>query len=576
MFKRHHAISQLFERPVHPCTRRKPMISRAKKNMPNISGTGIADNAFQLLKEEVDDNSVRHLVVRYRLQNGGTEEARINRGLLFEPHKAKVFFANRGAALPDDCRELFRDLQQALPKTTGRVTSQAGWHQNDFVTRFGTLTGKARSPEHVFSPGDPAASKRLKAGTWSAYVAGIAPLIAASDFVMLGILLGLAAPLASRIGRGGGFSVALCGESSTGKTLTIQVAHSLLTKASEENDLAGFGDTMGSTLNLLPAAGGTCLGFADIKADTNMKDAMQKLRTVVFSGASGQSRKRSTEAPRPDPQFLITFVSAEHPLKELFEEASMTFEGGDAVRTLTIPIPKGDDGGIFAKQIFTPSSDLVTQLEQLLSTQYGTVLPRWIEQLVHIDKEKLAGVVAKQEREFLLRVGLTGSQTPHQRIAKRFALMAAVGYVAIKARLLPCSVEDVFDGMSALYWETIFFLADKPQKALWHQLFQMVEDETVLPLVRVGMPAVIPSKLGFRREEKGEETLFVRREELVELLPVKFVNSILLPALSGSGCLSRSEGELTRIVSQAGYRRGRYYVINAKLLSKLMPRVLGA
>ncbi|MER8661290.1 DUF927 domain-containing protein [Mesorhizobium sp. M1148] len=545
------------------------MNPRRKNDEKYVSAADDPGHGFKIIGEEIADNRVRHLTVRFPLQSHGFDEVRINRGLLFETQKAKVFFGNLGARLPDDCPSLFRYLQQQQPSESRRVTSQAGWHGNDFVTRFGTLCGEGHEPVYSFDSNSSGASEPSTAGTLRTFVSGIESFVASSEYVLLGMLLGLVPPLAARIGRKGGFTVALCGDGSTGKTLTIQIAHSLLAKAAEEADLVSFGDTVGATLDFLPAAGGTCLGFADIKGDTTLRDAIQKLRTMVFTGAAGKSRQRSTEAARPDPQFLVTFVSAERSLHDLFEGASLEFEKGEAVRALSIPVPA--DGGIFDNAIFASSAELARQLEAFLSKNYGTVLPRWIQQLVHVDKEKLARVVAFQERAFLDRVRFTSMPNHQGRIAKRFALLAAVGYVAIKARLLPTDMERLFDSVEALFWQTIFFIsrADQLKAPLWTQFFRLVADEVALPKVRTGASPVTTCKIGFRRQEPGGLSIFLRREPLIATLTQQFVDRDLLPQLEAAGCITRSKNEFTRVVAQEGLGRKRYYVLDWERLLRL-------
>lgn len=530
---------------------------------------------FKILREEIDDHSVRHLTVSFPLQHGGTETTRIKRGLLFEPAKARIHFADLGAELPSNSRSLFAALGTERPAESYRITEAAGWHGTEFVTRYGTYTDDPANARTLFSSDSVVHVPALRSGTSKAYSRGIRRFLIGSDFVALSMIAGLTPAAAAFIGRSDGFGICLSQQTSTGKTLSIRVAQSISSRA-EERDLVSFGDTLGATLNSLAAFGGSCICFDDIKSEVTSKAAVEKIRVLTFNGATGKPRQRLNSARLPTFQFVMPLLSTETPLSNLFAENSQNFEGGEAVRLINLRVPPAHEGGIFARTGPDTSASMVRDLEAFLVDNHGTALPLWVRQLLHVGRDRTSKAIAEYEVEFLNRLG---SLPPaHGRIAKRFALLAAVGRVAGLARIVPLSAEEVASTMERLYRNCIGVMARGQADILelWRTFFATLANTSRVVLAEGGRPVSSDPGVGFRRKEGGHTFVYLKRKPLIDHLGVAFVDQYLLPQLRSVNAIKHQKSEdLTVPVKQKGISgRPRYYRIDAAALELLKTELL--
>ena len=111
------------------------------------------------------------------------------------------------------------------------------------------------------------------------------------------------------------------------------------------------------------------------------------------------------------------------------------------MRFIDIPVPN-DSGGIFDRvpgnptQAATEGAKLIKQLEMLLASQYGTFWRVWIKHLFKM--EDLEQEVQRSVKRFVKRVA---PATPIEaRIAHKFGLVYAAGWLASKHQLLPWEV----------------------------------------------------------------------------------------------------------------------------------------
>ncbi len=377
-----------------------------------------------------------------------------------------------------------------------------------------------------------------------------------------------------RIGRTEGFSVCLVQETTAGKTLCARCAQSLTTKA-RERDLKNFGDSAGWLADALPALGGMCVGFGDIKNDVTPRAMVEKMKTLVFRVAGGQTRQRKGEDRRPNPEFTIPLLSAETPLTELFAREKMTFEGGESVRLLEIPVPHSSDGGIFAGSSRS-SAELAAEFEEFLGSHHGSIMDDWVAKIVR-DRGKrrsskltlLTKHIAARERAFISTLGTL--PPPYLRIAARFALLFATATVAEVAAALPVSITRTDAAIRRLFWRCVDNLRARDKRELegWRMFHDLLDH---LPTASTGKSLTEPSALvGFIRRDAGAEVAYLRPEALAATLGKPFVDQTLMPQLIRLGCIRKArDGGLTIPVKQAGIKgRPRLHRVN---LSKLPPR----
>lgn len=530
---------------------------------------------YRALRHLIGEDGTYTVEIEFGKLDGSTGRLTLPRATLAEPHKAKVRFIGAGAASRDDWPRVCNQLLDTSRLPTTVTTRQGGWHGDAFVTPYGNF-GPPDKPDIALDCSDVSVRPARTAGGRSAYLKGLRPFLEASDYLVFAYLLGLAAPLASRLGRTEGFAVCFSQKSSTGKTLSVRLAQSLFDKSSE-TDLVNFGNSMGRAMDSLSSLGGLCVCFGDIKADLDHKSAAQKLQTLTFNAVGGVVRQRKGEPARPQPQFLIPFFSAERPVHQLFADAKIRFEDGEAVRLLDIMVPPRDQGGIFAGAS-EPSGELAKSLDVFLSQHHGVVFPWWIKQLAYVERGKLREHVERREQRFL---GAIGKLLPlHARIAKHFALLSAVGNVAERAQVLPIRRHVVDAALGRLFEAYVLQLGrqDDEQSLRWRQLFDLFEDRVAIPEVTRGV--AIPDHTaikGFCRKENEVERIYVRRSSMEAIFAgTTLLDGLVLPQLARLGCIVRQHtDEWTIPVSQAGIpKRSRYYRLSADALRAAKEQLL--
>jgi len=533
-------------------------VERGRLNAP--------DDGFVVVRQEITNEGEHELVVSFPTQIGGRSELKISRGLLTDTKRARSKFVSHGAVASQDWPSLLERLLAESPQRVVRQTKVAGWHDDTFLSVFGAFTKNHVSPSVALSTGKLAVEPAEVLGSLAEYRAGVLPFLK-SDFVLLGLLLGITPVIASRIGRRGGFTVCLSQESSSGKTLCIQTAQSIVHKVEEADLTAKLGSTSGVLLDTLPTLGGSCLCFQDIKGDIDAH-SMKKLRALVFNIASSSVRQRLTDEALPSPQYAIAFLSAERPLSTLFAESKLQLETGDIVRLLEIEVPHGSVGGIFEGYSDAPSADWARRLETFLRQQHGTLLPRLVHRLVFADTSRLSRTMEEFEQEFL--DPLRGLPTYQQRAAKNFAVVAAAGRVAVRARLLPVNECFIIEGVTRLFWRwaNARSRTDEDLQAKWRRVFAILDDPAEVPTVERGAAPPIAS-FGFRRSDRGVDYVFVGRSRLSEIFTGPDLDGAIAQ-LEHLGCLSRqNSADRTVPVRTAGNAdRNRFYrLIAARLLA---------
>ncbi|EMD6801763.1 DUF927 domain-containing protein, partial [Escherichia coli] len=116
-------------------------------------------------------------------------------------------------------------LQREGERTQWEVTSTAGWHCGAYVMPDGEIIGVPERPV-AFCGGSAAIKGYVVRGTADEWRDNVASLMRGNHSMMLGVLVGLAAPVNSLVG-GGCFGVHLFAQSSAGKTTTVEAATSL-------------------------------------------------------------------------------------------------------------------------------------------------------------------------------------------------------------------------------------------------------------------------------------------------------------------------------------------------------------
>lgn len=362
------------------------------------------------------------------------------------------------------------------------------------------------------------------------------------------------------------FSIALTGESSTGKTLATRLAHSVSSRA-EEVDLTSFNMTLG-VAGQFGSYSGSVVAFGDIKAaQAKGRDLAHLLQTFIFGVSGGDTRRRLDGASISLPQACIPIFSMEEPLSAFLFERRVPMQGGERARVLEIPIAPRNRGGIF-ELAPDDATELAEEVEAALCVNHGVLLEAWVKSLPRLDD--LPDRVTKLRKDFDALAPTSSS------LERR--LLANLGWVYAAARLLitkkymPLAEAEIGAHFRSVAAVALLALGRDDEQL-------RAATDTVLRHLgrRNGYPLALPATSldaaeaadGFRREEDGVTYLHVRMNHVSQLVS-RELREPVYRNLERMGVLVTNGTERTWHVSQKGLARTRYLRIDFTRLQSIL------
>lgn len=500
----------------------------------------------------------------------GRQECRLPREKLTDHRKVEAEITRYGSLPISDLKARCVELLMETPPKTTRTTGVTGWYGKALVTRSGTY-GQVDSADPIqFEPTNAAARGPGKKKSRSLWKAEVREVMGASTYLTFFVTAGLAPALADYIGRTGAYAFALSQLSSVGKSLTSRAVQSV-SRAANETDLETLNKTDGKAVQSLLAFGGECVAFGDIKSSPlKGRELVLHLQTVVFGAYDGSQRQTLASIVAPNPRFSILLLTAERPIRDLFESAKVPFEDGDAVRLIDIPVPDRSAGGIFDMPSTRAPVELARDTDQAISRCYGTSLPRWAARLVALDPEQLSERVRELEQQFIASLGPLDPL--EARLAKPFALVAAVGVLAARTRTLPCSKAQVLGAARLMFNRARSRLERSPveMQHSWHVTLRNVAE--TLPRATAGTAAdPVACTQGFVRKVDGRDFVYLREEVLLRIAGSREELRLrMLADLEAAGVLKRYKGGgFSTPTAQKGLARRRYSRLDMAKLMKV-------
>lgn len=547
--------------------------------------------SLKLVRYEVNIDTKKHrvtLLAPMANNHRNSIELSVFRSELSDAKYMQQQLLDLGAPVIPDLKVQLARLLSEPARNIIHTTVQAGWHNNQFVTRYGSIpTIDMNAPLlpsdlkdaqiYEFDTSHPLFQKAKKLGSLKNYIKGLERPLTYSRPLTLILASALAAPLADLVGYEGGLAFNLSGPSSTGKTLSLRTNLSTITEPLDTN-LASFGDTLGFLLQNHSAFGGACVPYSDPKATREKAGELcDKIQTTTFAFHDGVQRRGLTSERPILSRFAIQLFNTEKPLFEIFRQAGRTFETGDRVRLIDIAI--STHHGIFDRVESgsgATAAELAAEVEATITNNYGLLLSKWIEHLRSKEKKALIKRVKNFERQILnifvekADPDMLPLQSEQSRMAKSFALIAVAGTIAAKEGLFPVDHRVVIHSTRELFYLAAKQLVE-PCNSLEKniQAFQAyIQDKENHPLVTEGKNADrLKCDHGFRRKEDGKVYLYIRREKIEQFIVDKnYLETVYFPALQERGCLIKPTRGWTSPVQQKGLERQRFVKLR---LSKL-------
>lgn len=334
-------------------------------------------------------------------------------------------------------------LQTRQPDDVARCADRVGWHGRAYVLpreTFGT------DGERIVYQVDGITENPFRQrGSLEQWRDGVARLCVGNDRLLFSVSCAVAGPLVRPSGvDSGGFH--LRGGSSCGKTTALRVAASVWGGPS-------FMQRWRSTDNALEAiAAQHCDGLLilDELAQVDPKTAGEC--AYMLANETGKARSTRTGQARPRLSWRLLFLSAgEISLSQHMAEGGKRSKAGQELRLADIPADAGCGRGLFNElHELESGAALSALLGKITEAHHGTAGRAWLDWMTqHVDKLRDR---MKQDIERLTYMWVPESASGQvQRVACRFALVAAAGELATEAGITGWPIGEAARGVHACF-----------------------------------------------------------------------------------------------------------------------------
>jgi putative DNA primase/helicase len=322
---------------------------------------------------------------------------------------------------------LFEYLLTSKPKARARCVLNIGWHGTAFVLPNETIGAGAGAEQVILqtsTPLDHAFHTSSTLEDWKTHIA--APALGNSR-LMIAIAAAFAAPLLGLTGEeGGGFH--LRGSSSMGKSTALYVAGSVW----GGGGAGGYVKNWRATDNALESISGLhndALLCLDELSQVEPKAA----GAAAYMLANGKGKARSGkdgQARRALEWRLIFLSTGEIALADKIREGGGQIAAGMEVRVIDLRADAGVGLGLFEDLHGAADAASFAQAQRAVAGRYYGTAARAFLRHVAADLERVRRELGNLRRDFTEAALPAGADGQVQRVADRFALVAAAGDLA--------------------------------------------------------------------------------------------------------------------------------------------------
>jgi uncharacterized protein (DUF927 family) len=317
-----------------------------------------------------------------------------------------------------------------------RCVDRLGWQGEVYITPSATIG--ENTEQVVFQNAhaiEPAFSASGTKEQWRDHVAALAR---GNTRMIFAICAALSGPLLGPAGaETGGFHFR--GPSSTGKTTTMKLG------ASVWGDPLHYCRSWRTTINgleALAALHNDGILILDELAQVNPHEAGEC--AYMLANGVGKTRASRDGTARPAAEWRLVFLSAgEQSLAAMMGQVDRKTTAGQEIRLAEIDIDAGANmGGLESLHDYSSASALIAALKDGTSRYYGSVGVAWLHWLVaqlsapaDSAGTDLASRISDSVQQFVKDHAANDTTGQVERVARRFALVAAAGELATQAGL---------------------------------------------------------------------------------------------------------------------------------------------
>jgi uncharacterized protein (DUF927 family) len=370
-----------------------------------------------------------------------------DRMLMAKPGELEAELVDRGLRIEtnSDARaHLRRALAGVQTGSRARVVARAGWHPQPeggdaYLLQDGRAIG-SRSEELILrQPAENAADMAACAGTLEGWKQEVAALAAGNPLASFCIAAAFAGPLLHPLGESsGGFH--LFGRSKAGKTLALKQACSAWGQPNKRGVLRDWRSTANALEAAAEEANDSLLPLDEIHQAPAV-DVTNAIYMIGNEAGKGRMRRDASAARRRTWRTLI-LSTGEPDTATTVEKAGQRLPAGAEVRLPNVPV----DGvecwpALHGHMTFDA---LASRLHAGLDRQHGTAAPAFLTRLAAARLEENTDLqqAAVDLRERFLATLPEKADTQIRDVARRFALVALAGELAIAWDILPWRTDD--------------------------------------------------------------------------------------------------------------------------------------
>jgi uncharacterized protein (DUF927 family) len=403
-------------------------------------------------------------------------------------------------------------------------------------------------------------------GTLTGWQESVGSLVADHSRAEFAVSVAFAGPVLGLLGQQGvGFN--LCGQSSCGKTTTVEAAASVWGKGASP----GYVLSWRSTANALEAAAAIHTDTLFILDELGVVEAKEAAMAVYqLTGGTGKKRLKRDSTLRPSLTWRTMMLSTgEMRMTDKLMEGNLRARAGQQVRLIDIPADAGMGFGVFSHA--GPDGDakvLADTLKTAARTSYGTAGPEFVRRLIANGIDKSTAIIEATINTFQKHAP-PRADGQVLRVCDHFALVAAAGELARELGVVHwksgAAIESARQCFADWFKSRGGAEAGEVQAAI-SQVRLFIEqhgDSRFEPII--GTDRVVSNRAGWRRGDGLEREWLIPPETWKEVAlghDAQFVARVL----ADRGMLACGNDGLARVTKILG-KSMRVYVVKASILA---------
>lgn len=397
------------------------------------------------------------------------------------------------------------------------IFARPGWHRDQFATASGKVFAPRGVPKGIvgFSP---VTGKCSSKGTHTAWLNQVARPLTGHAIPCFAIMAAFAAPMLDLIERSDNFGFELSGTGGKGKSTTQRLMASVVGPAMAKDGayITSFNMTHAALEQSMKSHADMPFIIDEANlfgAGSGVRANHRAMRDFSFQMGAGISKGRYGHH-RQDGYRFVYVTSANEPFHELLGQSHRDTANAASDRLMSISVPEGD-GGVFGDlpPDYGSYRQFTMALEQGMSQQFGTAMPKFLRALVndrHEDVASLRERILSRIAKFKAHIAVNENNGSDVRVAEAFGLVYAAGIYARHKKVLPKE----WDCLEAAVQCYTNYRATVPvRQSLAERLVMVAERPQTMKIERKALPHLSDLAMeeagAFIRQVKGETLLLM-------------------------------------------------------------------